>query len=66
MDDSAPAPAARRLTPRAAGTVGAVVGALALGLLSFSGVLPGPVLIGVLIVAALTVPSACVYAVAFR
>ncbi len=58
MDDSAPAPAARRLTPRAAGTVGAVVGALALGLLSFSGVLPGPVLIGVLIVAALTVPSA--------
>lgn len=46
------------LTPRAAGTAGAAVGAAALGLLSFSGVLPGPLLIAVLILAALAIPSA--------
>ncbi len=50
----APTPA-RTLPARAAG---AVVGAAALGLLSFSGVLPGPLLIAVLVLAALAIPSA--------
>ena len=44
--------------PRTTPVVGAAVGAASLGLLSFSGILPGPLLIALLIAAALAIPSA--------